>query len=338
MCETLLLRNDGDGEDGDWKELKITKQLALALSYLQQSKPPLVLWVDQISVNQQDLEERASQVQLMKQIYEGAQKSIVWLGRPADDNDLAILQELCGVIDKATLPTDEIERRPPEDLKTMPAMADPAPHHRRKAIQRKADTEAMRPYIEVRKDNVKSGGTRRRQAVIQRKADTEAMRPNIEVRKDNVKSGGTRRRQAVINLFNQPRFARAWVVQEVLLSRAVEIMYGLQLPLRFLERVSSSVADIENQTLGWRYILFNVTSGYDAFQIITGAQDELESTGRVDSYFLNFMWAMQRSTQSSDPRDKVFAFMGLKPPESPPFVTPSYIRSVADMYVDAVRS
>jgi hypothetical protein len=231
----------------------------------------------------------------------------VWLGQPARDKDIAMLQELCDVVDKATLPAEEMERRLPEDLKTLPAGASPTPYFRRKSIQRKADTEAMRPYIEVRKDGVKSAGTERRQAII--------------------------------NLFNQPWFSRAWVVQEVLLSRAVEIMYGpFQVSLSFLERISSSVADLENQTLGWRYILFNTTSGYDAFQMIMNAKDDLVVNGRVDNHFLNFMWAMQRSTKSTDPRDKVFAFMGIKPPDSPPFVMPSYIRSAAEIYMDAARS
>jgi len=116
-------------------------------------------------------------------------------------------------------------------------------------------------------------------------------------------------------------------------------MYGpFQVSLSFLERISSSVADPENQTLGWRYIVFNATSGYDAFQMIMNAKGGLATNGRVDSHFLSFMWAMQRSTKSTDPRDKVFALMGIKPPDSPPFVTPSYIRSTAEIYMDAARS
>lgn len=41
---------------------------------------PRVLWVDRICINQDDLEERASQVQLMHAIYRGCRQALVWLG------------------------------------------------------------------------------------------------------------------------------------------------------------------------------------------------------------------------------------------------------------------
>ena len=41
---------------------------------------PRVLWVDRICINQDDIEERAPQVQLMHSIYRGCQQALVWLG------------------------------------------------------------------------------------------------------------------------------------------------------------------------------------------------------------------------------------------------------------------
>jgi len=38
------------------------------------------LWIDQISINQHDLVEKARQVQLMSRIYENAQRTLIWLG------------------------------------------------------------------------------------------------------------------------------------------------------------------------------------------------------------------------------------------------------------------
>ena len=46
---------------------------------------PRVLWVDRICINQNDIEERASQVQLMHAIYRGCRQTLVWLGM-ADSN------------------------------------------------------------------------------------------------------------------------------------------------------------------------------------------------------------------------------------------------------------
>jgi hypothetical protein len=48
------------------------------------------LWIDAISLNQQDIEEKNHQVQQMKQIYQAATNTLVWLG-PADrDSDLLL--------------------------------------------------------------------------------------------------------------------------------------------------------------------------------------------------------------------------------------------------------
>ena len=41
---------------------------------------PRVLWVDRICINQDDIEERASQVQLMHAIYRRCRQALVWLG------------------------------------------------------------------------------------------------------------------------------------------------------------------------------------------------------------------------------------------------------------------
>ena len=47
-------------------------------------------WIDAICINQQDTEERASQVQLMKSIFENALHVAAWLGPKEDGSDLAM--------------------------------------------------------------------------------------------------------------------------------------------------------------------------------------------------------------------------------------------------------
>lgn len=48
------------------------------------------IWVDAICINQEDEEEKASQVKQMKSIYSLAQTVLVWLGKAADSSDLVI--------------------------------------------------------------------------------------------------------------------------------------------------------------------------------------------------------------------------------------------------------
>jgi hypothetical protein len=49
-----------------------------------------LLWIDAISINQDDLSERSQQVRLMDKIYKDPRHIVIWLGRRSDDSDLAI--------------------------------------------------------------------------------------------------------------------------------------------------------------------------------------------------------------------------------------------------------
>ena len=47
-------------------------------------------WIDALSIDQQNPEERSEQVRLMKSIYERATRVLVWLGPPSKDSELAL--------------------------------------------------------------------------------------------------------------------------------------------------------------------------------------------------------------------------------------------------------
>ncbi|KAK8108523.1 hypothetical protein PG984_014324 [Apiospora sp. TS-2023a] len=64
----------------DGTELQVTVNLESALRHLRREWEPLTLWIDAISINQQDLDERSEQVSLMRSIYQHASRVIVWLG------------------------------------------------------------------------------------------------------------------------------------------------------------------------------------------------------------------------------------------------------------------
>jgi hypothetical protein len=49
----------------------------------------VILWVDAICINQEDDVEKSSQVILMRDIYQAAEETLVWLGEAADDSGLA---------------------------------------------------------------------------------------------------------------------------------------------------------------------------------------------------------------------------------------------------------
>jgi hypothetical protein len=74
----------------DWH---VTPSLAAALRRLRSETEPLTLWIDQLCINQEDDEERNSQVGLMRDIYAGAKRVLVWLGEstPASEKIFDVL-------------------------------------------------------------------------------------------------------------------------------------------------------------------------------------------------------------------------------------------------------
>ncbi|CZR62612.1 uncharacterized protein PAC_12509 [Phialocephala subalpina] len=70
-------------------DFEVTENLESALRHLRPKKNSRILWVDALCINQKDLSERSSQVQLMAQIYGCASRVIVWLGQRDADVDIS---------------------------------------------------------------------------------------------------------------------------------------------------------------------------------------------------------------------------------------------------------
>ena len=68
----------------------VTRNLEFALRALRSSASNRWLWIDQICIDQNNLEERSIQVQLMKDIYANAGNVIVWLGDSNEQSDKAM--------------------------------------------------------------------------------------------------------------------------------------------------------------------------------------------------------------------------------------------------------
>ncbi|KAK6851550.1 hypothetical protein PG995_011675 [Apiospora arundinis] len=64
----------------DGVKFQVTVNLESALRHLRRESDSLTIWIDAIAINQEDLDERSQQVNLMRRIYHEAFKVIVWLG------------------------------------------------------------------------------------------------------------------------------------------------------------------------------------------------------------------------------------------------------------------
>jgi hypothetical protein len=68
----------------------VTAHLQNALLKLRKRHAMRRLWVDALCINQADTDERLHQVELMKLVYQNANRVLVWLGSASSDSDLAI--------------------------------------------------------------------------------------------------------------------------------------------------------------------------------------------------------------------------------------------------------
>ncbi|EXM04410.1 heterokaryon incompatibility protein-domain-containing protein [Fusarium oxysporum II5] len=72
------------------RKLSISENLNRALKQLRSEIEEVVIWADQICINQNDDDEKTSQVMLMRDIYQKASSTVIWLG-PAADNSAEAL-------------------------------------------------------------------------------------------------------------------------------------------------------------------------------------------------------------------------------------------------------
>ncbi|KAF4633144.1 hypothetical protein G7Y89_g4978 [Cudoniella acicularis] len=73
--------------------LPVSKNLATALPYLRHEEKDRTLWIDAICINQEDHNERSSQVQKMGRIYSQAERVLAWLG-PAESHSHHAIETL----------------------------------------------------------------------------------------------------------------------------------------------------------------------------------------------------------------------------------------------------
>ena len=77
-------------EFSDSSHLPIRENLESFLRYRRQHDHPIDLWIDAICINQDDAQEKSSQVQVMGRIYAISKRLSIWLGPPEVDSPFAI--------------------------------------------------------------------------------------------------------------------------------------------------------------------------------------------------------------------------------------------------------
>ena len=77
-------------DSGNFGRCPITSNLLSFLGLVSHTAPGARWWIDALCINQEDNEEKDQQIWMMANIYEKAQRVIVWLGQADTDSDIAM--------------------------------------------------------------------------------------------------------------------------------------------------------------------------------------------------------------------------------------------------------
>lgn len=83
----------GSGDDTlvvDGETIPARKNLLSALRAFRKRKDTAYVWVDAVCINQDDLEEKMTQIKLMGDIYSLAERTVIWLGPAGNGSDVAM--------------------------------------------------------------------------------------------------------------------------------------------------------------------------------------------------------------------------------------------------------
>jgi len=307
--------------DGDLRTILINKKVFRVLPNLFNALIRLkdlglaeYYWIDFICINQQDLAERGSQVSIMDQIYQAATQVDIWLG---DHNGRSKkLDPLMQRISKAqsTVVRQQLDGSSLDTAKEQRLMESGGVHHRTRPVKLNdpKDHGALE-YYDLPPVSEKNWGE-------------------------------------FIRVFQASWFRRMWIVQESALARESLVIYGSQtfpwgrilrcgvfLELTELNRSlataqrgdssssSSSFSSrgiLADDIIGWEVSRIDLAAAlsngwFEHFDTAKHERRFMEyfsgytSRTRTAAHFLLLLLWKFRSFECSDPRDKVFALLGI---------------------------
>jgi Heterokaryon incompatibility protein (HET) len=168
------------------------------------------IWVDSLSINMQDLDERSEQIRMMGNIYRGAQNVVVILGSymGGDEVGCKFLKDLADAVS--------------EDL-----------HSTTEASQFAGDFDSKRPL----------------DVVTQPSSHSSALESHVKLSQLATGSRYAPEWTAVASFFDRPLWREVWIVQEIVRARSAILTFGdLSLNLAIVEQVFGSIEWIERMT------------------------------------------------------------------------------------------
>lgn len=282
------------------KTVAVTKNLAVALRHLCLRDEPRNLWVDALCIDQHNIDERDDQVMHMKEIYQRCSVDLLWLGE-----DASMLEEGAAVMERLGSIT-ELE-----------------------------NNFCNREYYGWHGDDF---------------IPSEEIEKKVPERRPP--KGWTK---ALAAIFRKPQvWQRVWIMQEVSFAPRVVLVTGGGATMPW-ERVDAFL-DVEGyiQRHGFpdafhEPFSHGYTLKHELIYCLAHAQilahqrritaslqkNQQADDGSLTSSLLDIL-ARFRYTNSTDPRDMVFALLGLA--SNPLSITPSYHASMREVYVSTAAT
>ncbi|WAO85582.1 hypothetical protein NCS54_00282800 [Fusarium falciforme] len=315
------IANDSDDGDGAYLTidchngwLPIGRGLFNALRRLRSRTEKRLLWVDQICIDQQNIQERSKQVQIMRHIYAAAEKALLWTGEEKwwTQGALDIFDKIYNKYITTYLK--------PIDGTYLSELASAVLQH---GIH---PDDYLRVFDELLFEGWDFAGM-----------DHPALPSVTDVLDLPLRIppwGG------VVDFFTRPVFRRVWIIQEICVAREVTVVCGgFQMPWAMASTVASLIiklAWVRNNTE-----LFTMLSSSIGLETL-GAIDHLRR--RRISFHLGWtgrLWStrgyasLADEFEATDPRDKVYAILGILTKdiqEGQLLITPDYTQGVLPIF------
>ncbi len=260
----------------DGAHFHITQNLQVALRALRMDNETRTFWIDQICINQSNDEERCSQIQIMKDIYQQAERVIGWLGESTGDSAEAF--RFIGVLDEMLRAAKDID---PEKLQKefggLPEVV----------------AKGMLMTVMVSMDL-----------------------PGL---------------LALQNMFLRPWFSRMWIIQEAVLAKDLTLQWGSeQWPWAALAEIVAKIEDFYYLKVK----LYSNPAMSNIPMLILGVEKFKTET----EISLRNLLVFSNLNNCTDPRDKIFALLGLIKNSSSFGIIPRYDIPVYAIYRHATAA
>ncbi|KAG0651080.1 Heterokaryon incompatibility protein [Hyphodiscus hymeniophilus] len=282
------------------RKFLVTQNVYNSMRMLRARDRPTALWIDQVCINQEILQERQSQVSLMGEIYSLAEKVVVWLGH-ADNNTEKAWKLLRRFLSIKVSDDNRSKLRAYGIAEGTVAAELP--------VATTPDGKSA--------DNLESPMSLPQEMIGLPAVDSAEFLP-------------------VIELFSRSWFLRSWTFQEIVIGGPSSIVRcgPFVMEFRDLDRACRAL-----DACGYYDALPWPSSATEALgQVLNISAQHAARQAKDKPPRIDYTLGYTKFLKASDPRDKVYALLGILDHKYAQHIYPNYTQPVSHAFCAAVRA